>query len=256
MKDFTAQILIELLNSAKSRDYLFYKFSDLAGKKNALSKTIILRHDIDAMPLNALSMAKIEKKVGVTSSYFFKVHPRIFVPDLVIQIASCNHEIGYHYEDLARNHGNYSRAISDFERNLDTLRKVVPINTICADGNPLSKHNNLWLWEKYDYKRYGINCEVYLDIDYNETAYFTDTGRCWDGEKYNVWDHVKSNQFWPRYHTTYNIIQAVADNSFPLKCVINTHPQRWHNNMYDWSKELIMQNIKNQMKFLLMKMSS
>lgn len=250
MRDFTLLLYQDLLNALKFNEYLIYP--NLANPE-VLKKSIILRHDIDAMPLKALAMAKVENNSGLRSAYFFKIRPEIFIPEIVQQISSLNHEVGYHYEDLARNHGNYARAISDFERNLDTLRKTVPVSTICADGDPLSKYSNLWLWEKYDYKRYGIECEIYLDIDYNEYAYFTDTGRCWDGERYNVWDHVKSNKFWPHYHTTIDIIQAIEKGDFPDKVVVNSHPQRWSNNIYDWSKELVMQNVKNQVKFLLMK---
>lgn len=253
MKDFTARSFALLLDTLESYGYLFYTISDYIKVTKNTSHIAFLRHDIDANPSKALDIAKIEKKAGIRSSYFFKASPGIFIPGVVKQIAAFDHEIGYHYEDLARNHGNYHVAISDFERNLDAMRKVVPITTICADGNPLSKYNNLWLWEKYDYKRFGIDCEVYLDIDYNETAYFTDTGRCWDGEKYNVWDHVKSNKFWPRYHTTYDIIKAIETGTFPQKTVMNVHPQRWHDTLLEWSKELVMQNIKNQMKYLLMK---
>jgi hypothetical protein len=250
MRDFTLLLYQDLLNTLQLKDYLIYP---MIVNPDVLKKTIILRHDIDAMPLKALAMAKVEYNSGLRSSYFFKIRPEIFIPEIVQQISSLNHVVGYHYEDLARNHGNYTKAISDFERNLDALRKTVQVTTICADGDPLSKYSNLWLWEKYDYKRYGIDCEIYLDINYNEYAYFTDTGRCWDGERYNVWDHVKSNKFWPNYHTTHDIIQAIDNGMFPNKVVINSHPQRWNDSMYDWSKELVMQNVKNQVKFLLMK---
>ncbi len=177
----------------------------------------------------------------------------MFVPAIVQQIAALNHEIGYHYEDLVRNHGNYHKAISDFERNLDALRRVCSVTKICADGNPLSKYNNLWLWEKYDYKRFGITCEMYLDIDYNEYAYYTDTGRSWDGKKYNVWDHVKTAQPWPRYHNTFAILSAMDTGTFPTKAALNIHPQRWNDNTYDCAKELLLQNVKNMVKLAFLK---
>lgn len=253
MKDFTATYYALLIDTLKTHAYLFYTISDYTKVENKSSHMVLLRHDIDAMPFKALEIAKVEKKAGVRSSFFLKIDPQIFIPGIVAQIAEFDHEIGYHYEDLARNHGNYAKAISDFESNLDALRKTVPVTTICADGDPLSKFSNLWLWEKYDYKRFGIDCEIYLDIDYNEYAYLTDTGRCWDGARYNVWDHVKSDKFWPRYHKTQDIIQAIENGTFPVKSVINTHPQRWNGNIYEWTKELVMQNAKNQVKFLLMK---
>ena len=245
MRDFTLRLYHDLLIILKLKGYIIQPNINL---DNQLQKTIILRHDIDAMPSKALEMAKIENKIDVRSSFFFKTRPDILIPRMIRQIASFNHEIGYHYEDLVRNNGNYEKAISDFEHNLDSLRKVFPVTTICADGEPLSKYSNLWLWEKYDYKRYGIDCEMYLDIDYNKNAYFTDTGRSWNGDKYNVWDRVKSNKHWPLYHSTFDIIRAIEKETFPMKAAVNVHPQRWNDNLYEWTKELLMQNVKNLAK--------
>jgi hypothetical protein len=249
MKDFTLTNYLNFLSILKAKGYSILPKNS---SDNSFQKTIILRHDIDDMPLNALSMAKVENKTGIRSSFFFKTRPGIFIPKVIQQISSFNHEIGYHYEDLVRNHGNYTKAISSFESNLDTLRKVVEVTMICADGNPLSKYNNLWLWEKYDYKRFGINCEMYLDINYNEYAYFTDTGRCWDGDKFNVWDHVKTNKHWPSYHSTMDIIHAIESGSFPINAAITIHPQRWNENLYEWTKELVLQNVKNVVKWGLL----
>jgi hypothetical protein len=245
MRDFTLVLYQELLDKWKLKGYLVQPNT---GANYSQQKTIILRHDIDAMPANALAMAKVEKETDLCASYFFKTQPDILIPHIVKEIASLKHVIGYHYEDLVRNHGNYGKAISDFERNLDAIRKVYPVTTICADGTPMSKYNNLWLWEKYDYKNYGIDCEMYLDINYDEYAYYTDTGRCWDGDKYNVWDHVKSNKHFPHYHSTIDIINATDNESFPAKAAVNVHPQRWNDDLYTWIKELVMQNVKNVAK--------
>ena len=245
MRDFTLALYQELLAKWKSKGYLVQPNT---GTNHSLQKTIVLRHDIDAMPENALAMARVENEAGVSTSYFLKTRPDILIPGIVEEIASLKHTIGYHYEDLVRNHGNYARAISDFEKNLDAIRRLYPVTTICADGSPISKYNNLWLWEKYDYKHYGIDCEMYLDINYNEHAYFTDTGRCWDGDKYNVWDHVKTKKHFPHYHSTTDIILAVENETFPSKAAVNIHPQRWNDDLYEWTKEFVMQHVKNVAK--------
>ncbi len=251
MLDYSIQAYKLLFSTLVSKEYsvIANDNSDETQKQNL----IILRHDIDAKPLKALAIAKVENSLDIISTYFFKINPTILNPQIVKQIISLNHCIGYHYEDLVRNHGNFSKAISDFEKNLDNIRKLYPVTTICADGDPLSKYNNLWLWDKYDYKRFGIESEISLDIDYNEYAYYTDTGRSWDGDKYNVWDHVKTNKIFPQFHSTFDIIDAVEKGVFPEKAVINIHPQRWTDNILDWTKELIFQKIKNNGKYLIVK---
>jgi len=69
------------------------------------------------------------------------------------------------------------KAIKSFEINLSALRKIAPVKTICMHGSPLSKYDNRKIWEKYDYRDYGIIAEPYFDIDFNEVFYMTDKGR-------------------------------------------------------------------------------
>ncbi len=57
----------------------------------------------------------------------------------------------------------------------------MPVSTVCMHGSPLSRVSNLDLWKKYDYRGLGIIAEPYLDIDFDEVFYLTDTGRRWDG---------------------------------------------------------------------------
>jgi len=54
-------------------------------------------------------------------------------------------------------------AIEDFRINLDKFRAIYPVKTICMHGSPLSKFDNRLLWEKYDYRDFGIvgsPCEI------------------------------------------------------------------------------------------------
>jgi hypothetical protein len=57
-------------------------------------------------------------------------------------------------------------------------------------GSPFSKYDNKKIWEKYDYRDYGIIAEPSFDIDYDEVFYITDTGRSWNNSKVSVRDKV------------------------------------------------------------------
>jgi len=74
----------------------------------------------------------------------------------------------------------FELAICDFRLNLEKFRKIYPVKTICMHGSPLSEWDNRDLWEKYDYRDFGIIGEPYFDIDFNEIFYVTDTGRKWN----------------------------------------------------------------------------
>ena len=65
----------------------------------------------------------------------------------------------------------YSEAFRDFKENLEKLRKLYPVKTICMHGSPLSKWDNRDLWTKYDYRDFGIIGEPYFDVDFNEVFY-------------------------------------------------------------------------------------
>jgi len=127
-------------------------------------------------------------------------------------------------------------------------------------GSPMSKYDNRDLWKKYDYKKLGIFAEPYFDINFNELYYITDTGRRWDGHLYNVRDKatkenpITNPEFLNKnYKHTSDIIKAVNEGSFPKQAMLNFHPQRWNDALAPWVKELVWQNMKNQVKRVLVK---
>ncbi|MEA3427910.1 MAG: hypothetical protein U9Q84_01545 [Thermodesulfobacteriota bacterium] len=70
--------------------------------QNPKEKVLILRHDVDRKPGNALVFAKIEKKVGIRASYYFRIVKESYDEDVISQIVEMGHEIGYHYENLSK----------------------------------------------------------------------------------------------------------------------------------------------------------
>ena len=58
----------------------------------------------------------------------------------------------------------------------------------------------------------------------------------------------RAEQRWPRFHSTFDIIAAAEKGLLPDKIMINTHPQRWTDDPFQWTKELILQNCKNLVK--------
>jgi len=275
MPDFTAKKYRIFLNSLLTGDYKFQTFSGFL--KHSIARSIILRHDIDARKENALHCAQIEHDLGICATYYFRIIPKSFDTDIIRQIADLGHEIGYHYESLAKCRGNFERAIKDFKKNLERFRNIVPVKTICMHGSPLSKWDSRKLWEKYDYRNFEIIGEPYFDIDFTQVLYLTDTGRRWNGEKYSVrdkvwgvrqgaWsektgrrrdgetkrrgDNVNTVLLSDRYnfHSTFDIIMAAERGKLPDKIIINIHPQRWNNEPIPWLKEYIFQNVKNVIK--------
>jgi len=211
---------------------------------------VILRHDVDRRPGNALVTAKIEKKQGIRASYYFRVVNESFDEAIIKEIADMGHEIGYHYEDLVLARGDFNQAIKSFEGNLKKLRALYPIKTICMHGSPLSRWDNRKIWEIYDYRTYGIIGEPYYDLDFTQVLYLTDTGRKWNGTRMTVRDRVKSG-FTHNIKTTFELLEHINNGTLPERILLNVHPERWENNFLAWSRQWLFQNIKNIFKKMI-----
>ena len=248
MKDFTVKTYKELLDALILAGYEFQTFRDYL--KNPLEKVVILRHDVDKKPGNSQRFAEIEHDRGLKSSYYFRVVTESLQVDKLLAIARLGHEIGYHYEDMDPAKGDPGKAIKSFEDNLQKLRKLAPIDTICMHGSPLSKYDNKDLWQHYDYHEYGIIGEPYFDLDYGKIFYITDTGRKWNNRDASIRDKVNS-PFEIEVKSTQHFIELIRAGSMPKQMMINTHPQRWNDDLLPWVVELVSQTVKNRVKRML-----
>lgn len=249
MPDFTLEIYKQLLKALCGKDYHFQPFSEFLA--NPENRSIILRHDVDKMPQNSLTMARIENEMGLRGTYNFRIKPVSWDEEIIREIASMGHEIGYHYEELATHKGDYNKAFEAFSQNLEQLRALAPVSTITMHGSPTSKHDSRDLWRHFNYRELGLKGEPYLDLDFSNMLYLTDTGRRWDGSNVSVRDKVngkinaalKNNGY--RIRASQDIIKAAEERALPDRIMFTIHPQRWNSNVYQWTKEFILQNTKN-----------
>lgn len=240
--DFTLNKYATLLDALKA-----YRFDSL-----------VLRHDVDLLPANSLRTARMEAEKGMMGIYYFRAVPESWDEVVIRGIASLGHEIGYHYESLTTCDGDIDRAYEDFCRNLEALRKLVPVKSICMHGSPRSPYDSKEIWQKYDYHALGIETEPYLDTDFSKVFYLTDTGRRWDGYKVSVRDKIPQFQDeWTArglvFHTTNDVIDGLRQERIPKDLMVTVHPQRWNPFGFAWCKELALQNVKNIVKRLIVK---
>jgi hypothetical protein len=260
MRDFTLKKYSELLHGLEDGGYRFLTFEQYCLEKESLDKAryVILRHDVDMKAENSLAIARIEHSFDIKASYYFRIVKQSNKPEIIKAIAGLGNEIGYHYEDMALCKGIPEEAIEHFKKQLDYFRRFYPVKTICMHGAPRSKYDGRDLWKRYDYHNFGIIGEPYFDVDFSNVFYLTDTGRRWDGFNVSVRDKVSSYQDnWIRdglvFHSTEDVIKAVANGTFPQRLMMTTHPQRWTDNGTEWFMELVGQCIKNKVKRVLVK---
>lgn len=270
--------------------HLLYRFVDYC--TTPTKKAVLLRHDVDKRPLGSLRFAQIQNSLGIRGTYYFRIVPESFHPKTIEVIAGLGHEIGYHYEDVALTAAAMKakkenvkdpegfldklleESIESFAVNLAFLRKYADIKTICMHGSPLSPWDSRLLWTRYNYRDFSLIGEPYFDIDFSRVAYYTDTGRHWDGNRSVVRDKpfnpsspilpysnatffsqkeiVQRDHSFPVYHSTYDIINAIKEGTFPEMVMFTFHPQRWHDRLIPWTGELIWQNLKNMAKYGLL----
>lgn len=276
--DFTINCYKNLLEALINEGYSFQTYHDFI--KHPQEKVILLRHDVDARKEHSLQFAKIQHEMGIVGTYYFRMIPESFDKEVIREIASMGHEIGYHYEDMDFAKGDIDKAYELAKKHLAQLREVAEIKTICMHGSPRSPYDNKEVWKKYDYRDLGIIAEPYFDTDFSKVLYLTDTGRRWDGEGVSIRDkapakagiaisrlqiadsptnqqiHQSTNKpLTKRYsfHSTRDIINACKAGNLPNQIMFNFHPQRWTDDPVLWTQELVWQNVKNVVKWALVR---
>ncbi len=173
-------------------------------------------------------------------------------------------------------------AFKSFRENLSRLKAIVPIKTICMHGSPMSRYDSRVLWKYFDYRDLGIESEPYFDFSFDKMLYLTDTGRRWDGSAVSMRDRVyrrdenyyeqwvrkpgagsalaMREEGWKlqqqfRFVRTTEILTALKAGHLPEKVFLTIHPQRWNNELPAWIAELMLQSIKNRVKYILNKRS-
>ena len=244
-RDFTLSKYRELIETIVSTDYEPIAVRDYF--ESDPDRCIILRHDVDRAVKCSLDMAQLEHEYGIRSTYYFRHTDDVFKPEFIHAIADLGHEIGFHYEVMDKAKGDTARAIEIFKTELGELRAIEDVNTACMHGNPLAPWSNRDLWEKYDIKDFGIIAEPYLSIDYGKVLYLTDTGRTWADRNIRVKDVLDDSaniRSIPNIATTNDVIDLVSKEEIPQICIL-AHPNRWCEDIPGWTKELVLQNLKN-----------
>lgn len=101
--EFTYQGYRSLLKLLREQDYAIVDYHDWADKP----RCVILRHDIDNDPAQAVRLAELEAEEGVSSTWFVLLRTEFYNPasretgDRLRRILSLGHKIGLHFDEKA-----------------------------------------------------------------------------------------------------------------------------------------------------------
>jgi hypothetical protein len=185
---------------------------------------LVLRHDVDTDPGTAGNMLEIERDLGVSGSYYFRLST--IDPTLMTAVQAAGGEASYHYEELAtvskrrrpRDRAAALRLIPEaldlFAANLERIRSQTGITarTVASHGDFVNRSVGVANWailtDRGRRAQLGIDLETY-DAGYLERF----TGRYSDTQypKYWVGDGP----------------QAALDRGDPLVQIL-VHPRHWN----------------------------
>lgn len=135
-RDFTIDRYMKLLEAMMNRSFFFFTVYDYNLQRLSREvedvvneRVIILRQDVDRLPENSLAFARIQKEIGIRSTFYFRSVNESFEPKIIEEIAGMGHEVGYHYEDLSltaqRQTTNDKRRTGLSRQGLERLSKEV-----------------------------------------------------------------------------------------------------------------------------------
>ena len=247
MKDFTCNRLEILLKTLVAKGYHPVTFRQFLETEVSHEKQVIIRHDIDRNPGNALTIALKEQSIGIRASFYFR-YPYTFDPQIIRSIAVMGHEIGYHYEVLAKTRGNVNEALLLFNSELDEFRKICEVVTCCAHGSPLSRFDNRDLFSGTNISEFGILGDAHLSTPPG-IPYFSDTGRSW-GMQDNLRDRLSSSPQITSIRSTDELQEHLHTSNYSSLYLV-IHPERWNDPGIQWYLQLFRDTTFNLGKRLL-----
>ena len=152
-------------------DYKFVSYEKLIIDK----KHIIMRHDLDFLPEDAVEIAKIEKSYDIAGNYFFLVNTEFYninsykIKKIIDLLQKLGHNIGLHF-DPKKTDTNW---INDIKKEKSVLEKVIEDKIkIISFHRPLKKildNNN----------KYGGVLHTYMPRYFSKIGYVSDSRGKW-----------------------------------------------------------------------------
>jgi len=184
-KPFSYSYYRHMLTTAMDKGFVVSSFENYAPTN---AKTVIMRHDVDYTLNGVRQVAQIERDLGVTSTFCFRVHAHeynLFAPhvqELVGEIREMGHEIGLHFEAMA-----VGRALNRSPRDLMQLEKLiieqaagVPVKT-ASEHRDISHvvHETDYFHDKFSVLEFGFENFSMEDRFFREMKYLSDSNAVW-----------------------------------------------------------------------------
>jgi len=185
--DFSFRHYEDILAIAKEIGYnfpLFCNFSHFESKE----KILLLRHDVEFKLERAVQIAEIEGKLGISATYFVRVHANNYNPFSynsyirIKRIKELGHEIGLHFEsgELAQVTGEVELEL--FHRAKAVLEEIVGdvIVSVSEHADKRSQSGiGLSFFQRIAKQDCRIQNQAYEDRFFKKLKYLSDSNSLW-----------------------------------------------------------------------------
>ncbi len=191
--------LIHLLQTGGYRVCSYHNWQDTA-------RCVILRHDIDSSLGQAMALARVERELGVSSTYFVLLTSDFYNPaskgsvEKLRSIQSMGHEVGLHFDEKAYLEGTPEETVSRILHERDILASILetPVTTV-------SMHRPSQATLESDLQIPGM-INSYGQTFFHDFKYLSDSRRRWREPVEEIvasgrYDrlHILTHAFWYHY---------------------------------------------------------
>jgi len=130
--EFTFDRCRSILDRLRSAGYAFCGYDDDVG-----SGDVLIRHDVDLSPDRAVEVARIERELGVTATYFVLLGSPLYNPfdapvrEAIGEIAGMGHDVGLHFS--THQHWPATEPPTDRELAARIQDEQAALSTVVAD---------------------------------------------------------------------------------------------------------------------------
>jgi len=191
--DFTYDHYRLILSKALKEGYAIVKAADMAEETVPNNRVLVLTHDIDLSVQKALKMAKIERELGINSTFFVRVSGLYNIFDFenkgaLRRMAEWGHEIGLHFplEFYLKEDCDIVEAIKAEKALLEaalgikvlgfSLHSTSRLSRMC--GDKLSELQNTLLEAGFKYSRHHLIAQHKLKLVSDSNRYWRDGCLC------------------------------------------------------------------------------
>jgi hypothetical protein len=197
-------------------------------------KSFIHRHDIDTDTKTAQRFFDSEKKLGIKTSYYFRLSTIDI--GLMKEINAYGSEVGYHYEELAQYCKDHKiKTWEDAKKKLPEIRQRFSDNFLNLQSKLGFKIKTIASHGDFVNRKLGhTNGELIDEELLHDLAIDLE---CYNPQLVKHFDVTLSDQPYPRYYRDQSPEDAIAEK---INCIyLLTHTRHWHVARWENTKDNI-----------------